>query len=51
MKVVRQEINQGFTLALTTPQGAREFSATVPGTIHTDLIASGLIGLCRAQWR
>ncbi|MEY2628923.1 MAG: hypothetical protein RL066_739, partial [Actinomycetota bacterium] len=44
MKVVRQEINQGFTLVLNTPQGAREFSATVPGTIHTDLIAAGFIG-------
>jgi len=42
MKVVRQEINQGFTLAINTQQGAREFSATVPGTIHTDLFQQDL---------
>ena len=44
MKVVRQEINKGFSLAINTPQGAREFAATVPGCIHTDLIAAGFIG-------
>jgi beta-mannosidase len=44
MKVVRQEIREGFTLAITTPQGPREFAAQVPGVIHTDLIAAGVIG-------
>ena len=44
MKVVRQEVYQGFTLAITTPDGPREYAAKVPGVIHTDLIAAGYIG-------
>ena len=44
MKVVRQEVYQGFTLAITTPDGPREYAAQVPGVIHTDLIAAGYIG-------
>ena len=43
MKVVRQEIKRGFTLAINTPQGVRECAATIPGVVHTDLIAAGLI--------
>ena len=43
MKVVRQEVYQGFTLAITTPDGPREYAAQVPGVIHTDLIAAGHI--------
>ena len=44
MKVVRRSVTEGFSLALETPQGHKVFPATVPGSIHTDLIAAGVIG-------
>ena len=44
MKVVRRSVTEGFTLALNTPQGPKIFPASVPGSIHTDLIAAGVIG-------
>jgi beta-mannosidase len=44
MKVVREKVSQGFTLAIDTPQGHQVFPASVPGSIHTDLIAAGVIG-------
>ena len=44
MKVVRQEISQGFSLDIQTPNGHQVIPATVPGSIHTDLIAAGLLG-------
>ena len=44
MKVVREKVSQGFSLAIDTPQGHQVFPATVPGSIHTDLIAAGVIG-------
>ena len=44
MKVVREKVSQGFSLAIDTPQGHHVFPATVPGSIHTDLIAAGVIG-------
>ena len=43
MKVVREKVSQGFSLAIDTPQGHQVFPATVPGSIHTDLIAAGVI--------
>jgi beta-mannosidase len=44
MKVQREKVSQGFSLAIDTPQGNQVFPATVPGSIHTDLIAAGVIG-------
>ena len=44
MKVVRQEISQGFSLDIQTPNGHQVIPATIPGSIHTDLIAAGLLG-------
>ena len=44
MKVVRRSVTEGFSLAIETPQGHKVFPATVPGSIHTDLLAAGVIG-------
>ncbi len=44
MKVVREKVSQGFSLAIDTPQGHQVFPASVPGSIHTDLIAADVIG-------
>jgi len=44
MKVIRQEISLGFSLEIDTPTGHHVLAATVPGSIHTDLIAAGIIG-------
>lgn len=44
MKVIRHELSQGFSLSLQTPDGHKVLPATIPGSIHTDLIAAGLIG-------
>jgi len=49
MKVVRHEISQGFSLDIQTPQGQKVFPATIPGSIHTDLIAAGFIGDIRVD--
>jgi beta-mannosidase len=49
MKVVREKVSQGFTLAIDTPQGHQVFPASVPGSIHTDLIAAGVIGDIRVD--
>lgn len=49
MKVVREPISQGFSLDIQTPEGAKTFPATVPGSIHTDLIAAGFIGDIRVD--
>ena len=43
-RVVRTNINSGFTLEVETPIGFQSFPASVPGSIHTDLIAAGFIG-------
>ena len=44
MKVVRREISQGFSLDIQTPKGRQVIPASIPGSIHTDLIAAGLLG-------
>ena len=44
MKVQREKVSQGFSLEIDTPHGHKVFPATVPGSIHTDLIAAGVIG-------
>jgi beta-mannosidase len=44
MRVTRESITDGFSLELVTPSGSAQFAATVPGSIHTDLIAAGVIG-------
>ena len=44
MKVIREQVSQGFSLEIETPHGSQVFPASVPGTIHTDLIAAGVIG-------
>ena len=44
MKVVREKVSQGFSLEIGTPQGHQVFPASVPGSIHTDLMAAGVIG-------
>ena len=44
MRVQRHPVESGFTLQIDTPVGRQSFPATVPGSIHTDLIAAGLIG-------
>ncbi|CAN2189773.1 LacZ Beta-galactosidase/beta-glucuronidase [Candidatus Nanopelagicaceae bacterium] len=44
MKVQREKVSQGFSLDIDTPHGHTVFPATVPGSIHTDLIAAGVIG-------
>ena len=44
MKVQREKVSQGFSLEIDTPQGHRVFPACIPGSIHTDLIAAGVIG-------
>ncbi|MTA16393.1 MAG: hypothetical protein F2524_04020, partial [Actinobacteria bacterium] len=44
MRVARKEINSGFTLYIQTPSGLQNFPGTVPGSIHSDLIAAGVIG-------
>ena len=44
MKVQREKVSQGFSLEINTPQGHRVLPASIPGSIHTDLIAAGLIG-------
>jgi beta-mannosidase len=44
MKVQREKVSQGFSLEINTPQGHQKVPATVPGSIHTDLISAGLIG-------
>lgn len=49
MKVLRQELSQGFSLTLQTPDGSKVLPATIPGSIHTDLIAAGLIGDLRVD--
>ena len=49
MKVSRQELSQGFSLTLKTPNGHKVLPATIPGSIHTDLIAAGLIGDLRVD--
>lgn len=49
MKVVRQELSEGFSLLLQTPDGRKVLPATIPGSIHTDLIAAGLIGDLRVD--
>ena len=43
MKVQREKVSQGFSLEIETPTGSKVFPATVPGSIHTDLIAAGFI--------
>jgi beta-mannosidase len=49
MKVVRQEISQGFSLDIQMPDGRKVFPAKVPGSIHTDLIAAEVIGDIRVD--
>ena len=44
MKVVRQEISQGFSLDIQTPNDRKVIPASIPGSIHTDLMAAGLLG-------
>ena len=44
MRVQRHPIESEFTLSINAPDGRQSFPATVPGSIHTDLIAAGLIG-------
>jgi beta-mannosidase len=44
MKVLREKVSQGFSLEIATPLGPQVFPASVPGSIHTDLIAAGVIG-------
>lgn len=44
MKVVRKEVTSPFTLSINTPSGYRSYPAKVPGSVHTDLIASSVIG-------
>jgi beta-mannosidase len=44
MKVVREKVSQGFLLEIDTPLGHQVLPASVPGSIHTDLIAAGVIG-------
>ena len=44
MRVQREKVSQGFSLEIKTPQGHKVFPANVPGSIHTDLIAAGVIG-------
>ena len=43
-RVVRTNVNSNFTLEIETPVGFQSFPASVPGSIHTDLIAAGFIG-------
>ena len=43
-RVVRTNVNSDFTLEIETPVGFQSFPASVPGSIHTDLIAAGFIG-------
>ncbi|CAN2187844.1 LacZ Beta-galactosidase/beta-glucuronidase [Candidatus Nanopelagicaceae bacterium] len=49
MKVQREKVSQGFSLDIETPQGQKKFPASVPGSIHTDLIAAGVIGDIRVD--
>lgn len=44
MKVQRHPIESGFLLSIETPEGRKTYPAAVPGSIHTDLIAAGVIG-------
>ncbi len=44
MRVIRKKIDTQFKLQIQTPDGYREFPATIPGSVHTDLIAAGVIG-------
>lgn len=44
MKVQREKVSQGFSLEIDTPIGRQVFPASIPGSIHTDLIAAGVIG-------
>ncbi|MEI7541211.1 MAG: glycoside hydrolase family 2 TIM barrel-domain containing protein [Actinomycetes bacterium] len=44
MKVQRLLIKSGFSLQIQTPKGEKILPATIPGSIHTDLIAAGVIG-------
>lgn len=44
MKVQRHPIESGFLLSIETPAGRKTYPAAVPGSIHTDLIAAGVIG-------
>lgn len=43
-RVVRTNVDSDFTLEIETPIGFQSFPASVPGSIHTDLIAAGFIG-------
>lgn len=43
MQVSRRILNSDFTLSIETPSGAQKLPAQVPGTIHTDLMAAGLL--------
>ena len=45
----RVTLDSDFTLELLTPTGFASFPATVPGSIHTDLIAAGVIGDIRTN--
>ena len=44
MRVQRHPIQSEFLLSIETPDGRKIYPATVPGSIHTDLIAAGVIG-------
>ena len=44
MRVQRRRVESGFTLSINTPEGDKTYPATVPGSIHTDLMSAGVIG-------
>lgn len=43
MKVTRTQVNSDFSLEIKSPTGIIKVPASVPGSIHTDLMAAGLI--------
>jgi len=43
VKVSRRKIAEKFTLDMNTPSGPISIPASVPGSIHTDLMAQGLL--------
>lgn len=45
----RVTLDSDFTLELVTPTGFASFPATIPGSIHTDLIAAGVINDIRTN--
>ena len=45
----RVTLDSDFTLELPTPMGFASFPATIPGSIHTDLMAAGVIGDIRTN--